>query len=116
MVAEVRSPQTPLFDLDHLTRYTGADAGLQVELLELMQDQAQRCLGLMHHARDRSAWRTATHTLKGSARGVGAFALADLCEQVEELPPPSWSGASLAVARLIDETQISIKTTLLANE
>jgi HPt (histidine-containing phosphotransfer) domain-containing protein len=112
MVAEVRSPQTPLFDLDHLSRYTGADLDLQAELLGLMQEQAQRCLGLMHHAHDRSAWRTATHTLKGAARGVGAFALADLCEQVEEMPQASWSGASLAVARLIDETHTAIQTTL----
>ena len=28
-------------------------------------------------------WRDAVHTIKGAARGVGAFALGDVCERAE---------------------------------
>jgi HPt (histidine-containing phosphotransfer) domain-containing protein len=105
MVAETQPSPSPLFDAVHLARYTSGDDGLQAELLELMCDQARRCLGLMNEARDRVVWRTATHTLKGAARGVGAFALADVCEAVEEWPETAWPGARLMVASKFRETE-----------
>lgn len=98
MFAEALPSRSPLFDADHLARYTGGDADLQTELLTLMCEQADRCLSMMQHATDRTTWRAATHTLKGSARGVGAFALADVCEDAEEMPPSAWEGARLAIA------------------
>ncbi|MBR9825841.1 MAG: Hpt domain-containing protein [Alphaproteobacteria bacterium] len=102
MVAEFSNPHiptgdAPLFDLNHLQRYTGEDADLQKELLSLMIEQAERCLGLMMIAQERSDWRTAVHTLKGAARGVGAFALGDLCDQAEELPDIAWPGARVKI-------------------
>lgn len=105
MVADMLSSGSPLFDADHLARYTGGDPELQGELLGLMCEQADRCLAMMQHASDRTVWRTATHTLKGSARGVGAFALADLCEDAEEVPPSGWDGARLAIAAKFEETR-----------
>ncbi|WP_203294105.1 Hpt domain-containing protein [Maricaulis parjimensis] len=101
------SPQaeTPLFDRAHLDRYTGGDEALTAELLNLMCDQARRCLGLMETASDETAWTAATHTLKGAARGVGAFALADLCEQAEAQPQMAWEPARLDVARCFKDTE-----------
>jgi HPt (histidine-containing phosphotransfer) domain-containing protein len=32
-------------------------------------------------------WRDALHTIKGAARGVGAFALGDACERAEAAGP-----------------------------
>ena len=104
MVAETATSGAPLFDAAHLARYTGGDDALKAELLLLMSEQARRCIALMADAPDRSSWRAAAHTLKGSARGVGAFALADLCEQVEEMPEMAWSGARLALERKFEET------------
>lgn len=104
MVVEFQNKGAPLFDRAHLSRYTDGDSGLESELLGLFRDQAQRCLGLMDGVAERGAWRAATHTLKGSARGVGAFALADLCEEAEELHQPSWAPARARISLLVDET------------
>lgn len=108
MVAETQSPPSPLFDAIHLARYTCGDMELQTELLELMCDQARRCIGLMGQARDRIEWRTAAHTLKGAARGVGAFALADVCEEAEELPDVAWPGAKVLVEQKFQETRAAL--------
>jgi len=108
MLAEMQNNGAPLFDLDHLIRYTGTDENLQVELLGLMHNQSENCVALMQAAKDRSSWRIATHTLKGASRGVGAFALADVCEAAEEIPQESWPGATLAVVQKIKETEAAI--------
>ena len=90
-------PGSPVFDRAHLARYTSGDAALEAELIGLFEDQAERCVALMESAPDRAAWRAAAHTLKGAARGVGAFALGDICEEAEELPEPVWPGARLRI-------------------
>lgn len=105
MVADMKPSSGPLFDRAHLERYTGGDAALTAELLGLMCDQARRCIDLMAEARDETAWQTATHTLKGAARGVGAFALADMCEHAEAQPAAAWEGARLAVEHCFRETE-----------
>lgn len=105
MVADMKSSAAPLFDKAHLDRYTGGDAALTAELLNLMREQARRCIGLMADARDLTSWQTATHTLKGAARGVGAFALADLCEAAEQQPETAWDGARLAIEQCFLETE-----------
>lgn len=95
----------PLFDAAHLARYTGGDAALKAELLALMCDQARRCIALMASAPDREAWTAATHTLKGAARGVGAFALGDACESVETLEPDEWARGARAVEQAFKATE-----------
>ena len=82
----------------------GVDA-LDRELVALMLDQAQRCTGMMAAARERSEWRTAAHTLKGAARGVGAFALGELCDQAEELPEMAWAGAAVQITQCVEQTR-----------
>jgi HPt (histidine-containing phosphotransfer) domain-containing protein len=108
MVADTTSNEALLFDQDHLARYIGSDEDLRTELLGLMKEQAKRCLDLMANANDRSSWRIAAHTLKGAARGVGAFALADACEAAEEMPEESWPCATLMVGQKITETEMAI--------
>ncbi|MBO6796777.1 Hpt domain-containing protein [Maricaulis sp.] len=105
MVAELKSGGSPLFDHAHLLRYTGEDVELQRELVSLMLDQADRCVGMMGLARERSEWRTAVHTLKGSSRGVGAFALGDLCDEAEELPALAWPGARVQIEQMVAQTR-----------
>ena len=107
MIAAMENPASPLFDAAHLARYTGGDAALRDELLGLMCDQAQRCLAIMDSPVDASAWRAACHTLKGAARGVGAFALADLCDAIEPAAEPAWPGARLEVERCVRETELA---------
>jgi HPt (histidine-containing phosphotransfer) domain-containing protein len=98
---------SPLFDSVHLARYTGGDPALRDELLGLMCEQAHRCLAIMEAPSDPASWRAACHTLKGAARGVGAFALADVCDVAELELEPSWPGARLAVERCFRETELA---------
>ena len=104
MLAKSHLP-APLFDSAHLARYTGGDAALKAELLGLMCEQARRCIALMADAPDHETWMAATHTLKGAARGVGAFALGDACEAVEVLDPSEWPAGARAVEQAFLETQ-----------
>ncbi|OLF74012.1 hypothetical protein AWH62_07655 [Maricaulis sp. W15] len=106
MIAAMKSTNAPLFDAAHLARYTGGDAALRDELLGLMCDQARRCLAIMEAPADPASWRAACHTLKGAARGVGAFALADVCDAVEGEAETAWPGARLAVERCFRETEL----------
>jgi HPt (histidine-containing phosphotransfer) domain-containing protein len=80
-----------LIDLDHLNRYTGGDRGLNEEILRLFGDQ---CVATLRQLEDLAkaegpggkSWRELTHTLKGAARGVGAFGLADIAAEAEKIP------------------------------
>lgn len=73
----------PVLDRDHLEQYTAGDAALETELFGLLSDQIDACVGLMKAARSDEEWRTAIHTLKGAARGVGAMELGEACARAE---------------------------------
>ena len=78
-------------DLDHLARYTGGDATLNAEILELFDRQCRDILaGLQALAgsdANGKAWRELSHKLKGAARGVGAFAVGDAAADAERVTP-----------------------------
>lgn len=69
-------------DRAHLARQTMDDADLQREVLGLFADQMADMAAVARQA-DGAARRRLAHTVKGSARGVGAFALAALAERLE---------------------------------
>jgi HPt (histidine-containing phosphotransfer) domain-containing protein len=71
------------FDLAHLQRMTHGDRALAREVLRLFDGQSERQLGAIEAAADATARAAAAHALKGAARGVGAFAVADAAEAVE---------------------------------
>jgi hypothetical protein len=77
-------------DLVHLARYTGGDAALNAEILRLFQGQVgemvTRLKDVIDHA-DQKAWHDINHSIKGAARGIGAFALADAAAAAEVLDP-----------------------------
>ncbi|WP_323762745.1 Hpt domain-containing protein [Maricaulis sp.] len=107
MIVAMKPTDAPLFDTAHLARYTAGDPALRDELLTLMCDQARRCLAIMDRPSDPASWRAACHTLKGAARGVGAFALANVCDEAEIQPQAAWAGARLAVAQAFRETELA---------
>jgi len=51
----------------------------------MFQHQVDMWLRMLTADADDDMWASVTHSLKGSARAVGAVALADLCERSEEL-------------------------------
>jgi HPt (histidine-containing phosphotransfer) domain-containing protein len=80
-------PETPLIDLVHLSRQTLGDVALENELLRLFVVQAQQYAAWLEAAcAPGEALKRAdlTHRLKGSARAVGAFPLAQAAELYEE--------------------------------
>lgn len=103
-----------IIDLIHLSRQTLGDAELETELLALFQNQAQqlsrRLRGPSHPGDDR--WRVdLAHTLKGSARAVGAFRVAQAAEDYEMAIRSRSGNLNEALRRLlnvIDETQAEI--------
>jgi HPt (histidine-containing phosphotransfer) domain-containing protein len=72
-------------DLDHLRRYTFGDRDLEAEILGLFADQLPITIGALNAAASMKEWGIAAHTLKGSARAVGAWSLATLAETAEKL-------------------------------
>src|SRR6266550_82473 len=75
-------------DIEHLDRYTGGDCALNEEILRLFDTQCRELMGKLEsvasgesHAK---SWREATHTLKGAARGIGAFALGNAAAEAEK--------------------------------
>ena len=77
-------PLAPLdhpLDLDHLARMTLGDAELEHEVLAMFAEQSTRLIATMSALpADASAL---AHKLKGSARGIGAFAVADAAAHLE---------------------------------
>lgn len=72
-------------DLDHLAQYTSGDRALEAELFDLFLTNGKAYIAAMSDAPDLAAWRQAAHTLKGSARGIGAMVVARLSETAEGL-------------------------------
>jgi len=76
-------------DLDHLDKYTGGNFALNREILQLFDSQCQEMLAKLESLTgtvpDPKSWRELTHSLKGAARGVGAFALADAAAHAEKV-------------------------------
>lgn len=75
-------------DLVHLSRYTGGDEALNAEVLTLFVGQAEQLVARLRISLDKGdlkSWGQNTHTLKGAARGVGAFDLADAAAAAEQM-------------------------------
>ena len=75
-------------DLEHLDRFTGGDRAVNEEILRLFDDQCRAMLETLERLAacetDVKSWREIIHTLKGAARGIGAFALGDAAEEAEK--------------------------------
>ena len=85
------------FDLAHLDRQTFGDAALQDELLRLFEQQCGRLIPVIAGAAPSRERADAAHTLKGSARAVGAWPVAAHAEALEKAlaGPDSGDGAGL---------------------
>jgi HPt (histidine-containing phosphotransfer) domain-containing protein len=77
---------TGAVNFGHLETFAAGDQQVVDEVLELFREQAAMWIRLLDPAAE--GWRDAAHSLKGSALGVGAFALADECEAAERAEKP----------------------------
>ena len=75
------APDDGPIDIEHLGRMTLGDASLEREVLRMFSAQAASLIGaLATLATDAGAL---AHTLKGSARAIGAFRVADAAGHLE---------------------------------
>jgi HPt (histidine-containing phosphotransfer) domain-containing protein len=75
------APDDGPIDIEHLSRMTLGDGGLEREVLAMFSAQAVRLIGaLATMPNDAGAL---VHTLKGSARAIGAFGVADAAVRLE---------------------------------
>lgn len=89
-------------DFAHLSRQTMGDRALEQEVLKLFVQQAGRVRDRIGEA-DGAEVKALAHGLKGSARGIGAFAIADCAGEIEEAPHDR--AAIRKLCRLVDETR-----------
>lgn len=74
-------PDDRLIDTDHLGQITLGDQGLQREVLGLFIRQSRTLLAQLATSPPDTA--AIAHTLKGSARGIGAVLAAECAERLE---------------------------------
>jgi HPt (histidine-containing phosphotransfer) domain-containing protein len=76
------APDDGPIDFAHLNRMTLGDGGLEREVLAMFSAQAARLVGQIAALAGNAGGLA--HTLKGSARAIGAFAVADAAGRFEE--------------------------------
>jgi HPt (histidine-containing phosphotransfer) domain-containing protein len=104
----------PVIDLVHLSKQTLGDAALETELLRLFEGQAEafaaRLLApapLAETAWDIQQRIVLAHTLKGSSRAIGAFALADAAQAYEDALRANAPDADASPRRLLAALDIA---------
>lgn len=70
-------------DYEHLQSQAAGDTSVMREVLKLFIEHTQQVINELEGASDEKSWKLWTHTLKGSARGIGAFAVADAAADAE---------------------------------
>ena len=70
----------------HLKVQAADDLDVMREVLQLFVVHTEQLLNELANASDVNKWKQLTHSLKGSARGVGAFALAEAAAEAEPAP------------------------------
>lgn len=111
--------KTPI-DLEHLARYTGGDKTLNAEILRLFDGQITDMVAQLNAVRavcDSKRWREITHTIKGAARGVGAFAMGEVAAAAEPVDLANGEKATAAIKTLegeADTVRAFIRTYLAA--
>jgi HPt (histidine-containing phosphotransfer) domain-containing protein len=75
------APDDGPIDLQHLARMTLGDAGLEREVLGMFAGQAAGLVGKLAALPAEAV--ALAHTLKGSARAIGAFRVAECAEALE---------------------------------
>ena len=120
-IAEATSPPlAPLgapIDRAHLARMTLGERELEREVLGLFDRQADLLLARMRKAEPAIA-AAAAHTLKGSARGIGAWQVGSAAEALELAaggPAGEFKTALTKLAAAVEEAKVAIADLLRSN-
>jgi HPt (histidine-containing phosphotransfer) domain-containing protein len=75
---------TGAVDFVYLETYAAGDAVVIGEVLDLFREQSAMWTRLLDPSGETEGWRDGSHTLKGASLGIGAFQLAEICDQAEQ--------------------------------
>jgi hypothetical protein len=81
-----RNADLPIFNREHLSRYTMESEALEREIVALFLLQLPLMIDLLKTAMNAAEWKFAIHTLKGSALAIGADRLAEAVRRLEATP------------------------------
>lgn len=104
-------------DFEHLFRMTLGDHGLEREVLQLFDRQAAMLMERISQAEPGTV-AAAAHTMKGSARGIGAWQVASAADAVEASAlsaPAGLPKAIRALAVAVDDAKMVIADLLRAH-
>ena len=101
---EGRKASSRPVDLVHLSRYTLGERALEREVLELVCAQSAIYVERLHAASSDKEWKDAAHSLKGSARAIGAWRAAAAAEHAETLAGDSLAHGRTAKLREIESS------------
>jgi len=107
-------PGAAPIDLAILRRYTMDDKALQKEILDLFAGQLDVLLKSLHAAATTEDWFRAAHTLKGSARAVGATLLASALEDAETLSDVQDTGRRQVLLDRLEAEAGSVRAFILS--
>jgi HPt (histidine-containing phosphotransfer) domain-containing protein len=79
------APDDGVIDIEHLHRMTLGDASLESEVLAMFSAQAASLIGSLSASALPADAGALAHTLKGAARAIGAFGVADAAADLEAL-------------------------------
>jgi len=86
--AEKPKESEPVFDWDHLNEFTDGDKETETMLITMFLENLDLDLQNLQqsfHDNDFTEWEAMAHKLCGSSSHMGAFALADICDQAQSL-------------------------------
>lgn len=112
-----RDSDAPVLDLAHLDRYTAGDRSLQRDVLALFTPTAMGYWQEMAAADTAKNWHNGAHSLKGTARGLGAVMLETLATEAESLKdsPETWQRQCMKLRRAILQVHLFILANLAAD-
>jgi hypothetical protein len=116
IVAPPLAPDAQSIDRTHLFRMTLGDHALECDVLQLFDQQAGMLIARMGKANPAGVAAFA-HTLHGSARAVGAWAIARAAEALEvaaKSKSAEMQSAKQALVRTVDDARRTIAALLLA--
>ena len=101
-------PDDPPIDLQHLARMTLGEPGLEREVLSMFATQSRDLIDKLAALPDDAA--AIAHTLKGSARAIGAFRVAEAALYLEGAlrDDRDVSGAIAVLRDAVDEARSAI--------
>jgi HPt (histidine-containing phosphotransfer) domain-containing protein len=106
------APDDGPIDFEHLKRMTLGDAGLEQEVLAMFSAQSAKLIAAL--ATGPADAPALAHTLKGSARAIGAFDVADAAARLEGAlaSGADWSERLTELGNAIAQARMAIESIL----